>query len=188
LRPSGYRLPTESGNSAVDRKSTGNNIEYLLCALTFPINDSKLLLDPNIWIADTAASVHMTTHQQGQIDIRTATNDATITMGNSNSELVTVIGTLPGTVCDQYGNKLNKVAIDNTSYLPNGTFNLFSLTQMILKGWVMGNNKTSIWIENCRNKVTFDSMIPTLKGMMFAMYFARQTEIVGATIDKKIIQ
>jgi hypothetical protein len=184
LRPSGYRVPTESGNSAVGRKGTGNKIEYLLCALTFPINDSKLLLDPNIWIADTAASVHMTAHQQGLINICTATNDATIRMGNGNSESATVTGTLPGTVCDQYGNELNNVANENVSYLPNGPFNLFSLTQMILKGWVMGNNKTSIWIEKGRNKVTFDLMIPTAKGMMFAMYFARETEIAGATIDK----
>jgi hypothetical protein len=64
-------------------------------------------------------------------------------MGNGNSEPATVIRTLLGTVCDQYGNELNKVAIENVSYLPNGTFSLFSLAQMILKGWVMGNNKTS---------------------------------------------
>jgi hypothetical protein len=88
-------------------------------------------------------------------------------MGNGNSESAAVIGTLPGTVCDQYGNELNKVATKNVSYLPNGTFNLFSLTQMILKGWVMGNNKTSIWIEKGGNKVAFDLMIPTSKGMMF---------------------
>jgi hypothetical protein len=176
-------VPTESGNSAADHKSTGNKIEYLLCALTFPINDSKLLLDPNIWIADTGASVHMTAHQQGLVNICTATKDATITMGNGNSESATVIGTLTGTVCDQYGNELNKVAIENVSYLPNGTFDLFSLTQMIHKGWVMGNNKTSIWIEKGQNKVTFDLMIPTPKGMMFAIYFARETEIAGATDD-----
>ncbi len=135
-------MPNKSGNSAINLKSAGNQIKYLLCALTF-LNNSKQLLDPNVWIADTAASVHMTAHQQGLIDIQNATNDATITMGNGDLESATVIGTLPGTVCDQYGNELNKVAIENVSYLPNGTFNLFSLTQMILKGWVMGNNKTS---------------------------------------------
>jgi hypothetical protein len=91
-------------------------------------------VDPNIWIADTAASVHMTAHQQGLIDIRTAANDATITLGNGNSESATVIGTLRGTFCNQYGNELNKVAIENVSYLPSGTFSLFSLTQMVLKG------------------------------------------------------
>jgi hypothetical protein len=126
----------------------------------------------------------MTAHQQGLIDIRTATNDATITMGNGNSELATVIRTPRGTVCNQYENELNKVAIKNVSYLPKGRFNLFSLTQMILKGWAMGNNKTFIWIEKGRNKVTFDLMIPTPKGMTFAMYFACETEIAGATIDK----
>jgi hypothetical protein len=78
---------------------------------------------------------------------------------------------------------LIRLQLKNVSYLPNGTFNLLSLTQIILKGWVMGNNKISIWIEKGRNKVTFDLMIPTPKGMMFAMYFARETEIAGATID-----
>jgi hypothetical protein len=166
------------------RKSPGNKIEYLVCALDFPRNDSKLLLDPNVWIAETAASVHMLAQQEGLINIRTATNDAAITMGNRNSESATLFWTLPGTVCVQYGNELNKVAIENMSYLPNGTFNLFSLTQMILKGWVMGNNKTSIWIEKGRNIVTFDLMIPTPKGMMFAMYFTSDAGIAGATIDK----
>jgi hypothetical protein len=182
LRPPGYRVPSESGNSAVARKSTGNKSEYLLCVLTFPIKDSKLLLDPNVWLVDTVVSVHMTTHQQGLLDMCTAANDAMITMGNGSSESApVVIGTLPGTVCAQYGNELNKVAIENVSYLLNGTFNLFSLTQMILKGWVMGNNTTSIWIEKGRNKVTFNLVIPTPKGIMFAMYFAK---IAGATIDK----
>jgi hypothetical protein len=37
LRPSGYRVPNESGNSAVDRRSTGNKSEYLLCALAFQL-------------------------------------------------------------------------------------------------------------------------------------------------------
>jgi hypothetical protein len=43
--------------------------------------------------------------------VRTATTIETITMGNSSEESTEEIGTLPGIVCDQYGNKLNKVAI-----------------------------------------------------------------------------
>jgi hypothetical protein len=68
MRPSGYRVPNETGNSAADCKSTGNHIEYLLCDLTFP-TDNKILLDPNIWITDTAASVHMTAHRTGLINV-----------------------------------------------------------------------------------------------------------------------
>jgi hypothetical protein len=53
-----------------------------------------------------------------------------ITMGNGSTKATAKAGTLPGTVCDQYGNKLKKVAIEEVSYLPNGTFNLFSLMQI----------------------------------------------------------
>jgi hypothetical protein len=48
---------------------------------------------------------------------------------------------------------------------------------MTAKGWIMGGTKNSIWIKKDCNKVTFDLMIPTPKGMMFAMYFACNTEI-----------
>jgi hypothetical protein len=118
------------------------------------------LLDPNVWIADTAASVHMTAHKQGMTNLRPASSEK-ITMGNGVSETTSEIGTLPGTVCDQYGNELNKVAIEEVPYLPNGTFNLFSLTQMTAKGWTLGGDKNAIWIEKGRNKVIFDMMIPT---------------------------
>jgi hypothetical protein len=57
---------------------------------------------------------------------------------------------------------------------------------MNAKGWILGGNKASIWIEKGRNKVTFDLMIPKPKGMMFVMYFARNTEIAGPNQDKAI--
>jgi hypothetical protein len=58
-------------------------------------------------------------------------------------------------------------------YLPNSSFNLFSLRQTISKGWIMGGNKESIWIKKGHNKVVFEMMIPTSKGILFAMYFTR---------------
>jgi hypothetical protein len=58
-------------------------------------------------------------------------------MGNGSTEATAEIGTLPGTVCDQYSNKSNKVAIEELSSFSNGTFNPFSLTQMTAKGWMM---------------------------------------------------
>jgi hypothetical protein len=109
-----------------------------------------------------------------------------ITMDNGSSESAAVIGTLPETICDQYGSKLNKVAIEKVSYLPNGSFNLFSLTQLTTKGWILSGNKSSIWFEKGQNKVIFALMIATPRGMMFAMYFACDTEIAGAIQDKAI--
>jgi hypothetical protein len=74
MRPSSrYSIPKETGNSAVDRKSSGNHIEHFLCALTFPTH-SKILLNPNVWITDTAAAIiHIKAHRTGLVNVRTAT-------------------------------------------------------------------------------------------------------------------
>jgi hypothetical protein len=51
----------------------------------------------------------------------------------------------------------------------------------------MGGNKDSIWIEKGPSKVTFNLMIPTPEGMIFAIYFAGDTEIAGVFQDKAIM-
>jgi hypothetical protein len=88
-----------------------------------------------------------------------------------NIETAEEIGTLSATIYDQFRNKSNKIAIEEVYYLPNGTFNLFSLTQMTAKGLIMGCKSESIWIEKGHNKVVFDMKIPTPKGMLFLIYF-----------------
>jgi hypothetical protein len=94
-------------------------------------------------------------------------------MNNGNTETTTETGTLKGTICDQHGNELNKAVIEKVSYLPNGTFNLFSITQMMAKGWLIGGNKDSMWIEKYQKKVIFDMKISTPDGgTLFAMNFA----------------
>jgi hypothetical protein len=125
----------------------------------------------------------MTAHQQGLKNIQKSTTAEMITMGNRTQEAATVVGNLPGIICDQYGNELNRVKIQDVSYLPNRSFNLFSLTQMTSKGWNLGENGEAIWIEKDSKKVVFDLMIPTPKGVLFAMYFARDTEVAGTVSD-----
>ena len=51
----------------------------------------------------------------------------------------------------------------------------------------MGNGKESIQIKKGQNKVTFDLMIPTPTGMIYAMYFSRDTEAADTIEDKKPI-
>jgi hypothetical protein len=57
---------------------------------------------------------------------------------------------------------------------------------MTAKGWIMGGNNESIWFEKGRNEVIFEMMIPMPKGMLFAMYFGRDTEVGGVIEDKTI--
>jgi hypothetical protein len=50
---------------------TGNKVKYLLMAIEFP-TDQKCLDNPNVWIGDTGASVHITPHRGGMHDVKKA--------------------------------------------------------------------------------------------------------------------
>jgi hypothetical protein len=85
-RPMGFRTAKERGTggekaaSAVDGRKT---TDFLLCALTFP-EETGVLDDPNLWIADTAATVHMTPYRSGITNVRKATGADLNTTGNGN--------------------------------------------------------------------------------------------------------
>jgi hypothetical protein len=52
---------------------------------SFPKNQD-LLLDPNVWITDLAATVHTTAHKHGLHMLTKATDADLITMGNGVAE------------------------------------------------------------------------------------------------------
>ena len=87
-------------------------------------------------------------------------------------------GAYPG----QY-NRIRKHRV--LSILPNGAFNLFSLPTMTDPGWLLGGSDKGIWLTKGTKRIDFDIQIPTPKGVLFAMYFKRDTEIVGAATDKQ---
>ena len=55
--------------------------EMNLVNLSFP-HHTMLLNDPNVWLADTAATVHTTPHRIGLIATKGATAGDSITVGN----------------------------------------------------------------------------------------------------------
>jgi hypothetical protein len=67
-RPKGFKVPGETTTVATDG---GSKVEYLLVGMTFPDNHD-FLSDPNVWIADTGATVHNTPHQCGLMNVRKA--------------------------------------------------------------------------------------------------------------------
>ena len=84
-RPAGYKV-REQGNANVDTSmSTNNKVEFLLCGMTFP-QDHCILTDPNVWIADTAATVHTTPYSTEMHKCKQATDLDTITVGNGTNE------------------------------------------------------------------------------------------------------
>jgi hypothetical protein len=105
-------------------------------------------------------------------------------MGDGSTEATAEIGTLSGTIYDQFGNESNKIEIEEVSYLPEGAFSLFRHTQMTSKGWIMGGSNKSIQIEKGHNKVFFGMMIPMSKGILFVIHFTRDMKM---NVTKSIV-
>jgi hypothetical protein len=141
-RPANYAPRGEISNANVD-----GGVEFLLMAkdsqLTVP-NDQSFLTDPNVWIADTAATVHTTPHKQGSVNMRLATREDSITVGNGSSEKASEIANIPGIICYRNGNEPSKGTLQDVTLLPTGKFNLFSLLKILKQGWKIGGGELSI--------------------------------------------
>jgi hypothetical protein len=69
------------------------------------------------------------------------------------------------------------------THLPTGKFNLFSLTKMQKSGWLLHGNNKAIWLTKEGSNITFDIIILTPEGMVFAMYFNRNEEIANVNVN-----
>jgi hypothetical protein len=85
-RPQNYRMPAKQAQANVNKKTKEKTIEYLMAGITFTTGH-KILIDPNVWITDTAATVHTTPYSQGMKNCKKATDDDAITVGNGSKEL-----------------------------------------------------------------------------------------------------
>ena len=105
-----------------------NGVEFLLMAQEsqkqgFPDNH-KLLLQPTIWIGDTAATMDMTPHAKGMVGVKKSVKTFSIVMGNNQVETSVAIGDIPAAVCDNQGNQVLPVKMTNVALVPEFAFNL----------------------------------------------------------------
>ena len=123
----------------------------------FP-DSQKLLAHPNVWLADSAASIHMTPHQQGMHDIKKV--DTRISLGDKSATISGHVGTIRGQVCDCFGNPRANVRLKEVAIMKSG-FNLFSITKMQLKGWNLSGDTKGIYLKKGNNELRFDIPIST---------------------------
>jgi hypothetical protein len=97
--------------------------------MEFPKNQ-KFRDNPNMWIGDTGACVHMTPHRGGMHHVKKAEQVDAITMDRGKSEDAAVIRNIDGRLCDKNGNVLNDAKISDVTHLPKGKYNLFSITKL----------------------------------------------------------
>jgi hypothetical protein len=53
------------------------------------------------------------------------------------------------------------------------------------QGWLLHGGKNKIWLTKDSQTVTFNMVIATNKGLLFALCFKRQSEIAGAAPNLK---
>jgi hypothetical protein len=104
-RPEWFNKNKSSSEVGATAQDSGKHVGFMLCGVTkftFP-QSQDLLLDPNIWIADLAATVHTTAHKQGFHTLTTAMDANSITVGNGIAEKAFLVGKLTGTMCKRMG-------------------------------------------------------------------------------------
>jgi hypothetical protein len=73
--------------------------------------------------------------------------------------------------CNKHGHELGTLELQEVTHLPNGKFNMFSITKMQMNGWKLQGDAKKIWLTKGDHEVVFDIIIPTNKGLLLAMYF-----------------
>ena len=61
------------------------------------------------------------------VDIKKASGQDSVTMGNGASVKATIIGNINRTICDKFGNEVCDSQMRDVLHLPNVKFNLFSI-------------------------------------------------------------
>jgi hypothetical protein len=139
-----------------------NDVNNLQEYLVGTLDNNNMINDQDLWIADLAVTVHMTTYQNGLKNIIKVDNICTITMGNGTKEQITEVAV-------SGKNEKKRVRIQDVTILKNGRFNLFSLSQMLKKGWKLTCNNEYIAISKGDLKIRFDQRIPTKNGVLYGI-------------------
>jgi hypothetical protein len=119
------------------------------------------LTDPRIWIADTGATVHTTSNETLAKHRSNNQDDTVVVMGNGQREEVSKIGTVFGTAINKMGDSQGQISLTDMMYLPNGKYNLVSVTKVMQKGWKLEGDSDSLILSCNGRKLTFDIKLQT---------------------------
>jgi hypothetical protein len=107
-------------------------------------------------------------------------------MGNGTKEQITEVANVLGTISVR--NEMKKVRIQDVTILKNGKFNLFSLSQMLKKGWRLTGNDKYIAISKGDLEIRFDQKIPTKNGVLYGIRILRDDEFCGGILDAQPVK
>ena len=148
----------------------------------FP-DDHKLLLQPNIWIGNTTATMDMTLHAKSMVGMKKSEQTVSIVMGNKQVETSVAIGDIPGVVCDNQGYHVLSVKMTDVALVPDCTFNLFSISKRLKQGLSLAGDVNAMELISPDNthQIKFDLKISMTYGTLIAMYVKCTQEQIANT-------
>ena len=115
-----------------------------------------------------------------------------VVMGNGKKENVAKSGTVFGTSKDQEGNSLGNISHSGIMYLPNGKYNLISITHVMKNGWKLEGNDEKRTLTLGSKNFNFNIKIHTTCGTLFAVCIEpsrpmNNSEINALNLNAKIL-
>ena len=168
----GHRVAECRKKKAEEARSGSANIasesaEVVLMAI------KEVKVDENIWVADSAASGHMSNSLEGMYDL--VDIDIEVTIGDGFKMKATKQGKMKGEVLSNNGNTETVTMVD-VKYVPALWCNLFSLTKAMDLGFQLsGNKKIGLQIRKGDFVLPFDQIIKTGTGFIIGAKILRNT-------------
>ncbi len=166
------KAPSHHGPAHSPKKEYGLGLKNQVTTM-------DMLERSDMWIADSGASNHVTFSDKGCRNRRISTELTHGIVGNSvlpKCEL-----DIPCVHFDKNGAQLGEVIITDVSHLPEGNFNLCSVTRLQEKGWTLTGNANYIKLKKGKKSLMFNIVINTPKGALYIGKFSRKgvEEVMG---------
>ena len=143
----------------------------------------KILKNKYIWIIDSGASSHSTGYCESFVNKR---NTNTLTIGATGPAVAADFeGDLPVTAHDKAGKPYQDFTLSDVAYKKTANFNLASMGTMLQKDWESHGNKNRILMTKGSLKISFDIVLPTKKGAIYAALLKPRAE--PATTELEVV-
>ena len=87
---------------------------------------------------------------------------------------------IPATLMELSGEN-KRVMIQDVIYVPDGRYNIFSITKLMRSGWhLLGDMEEGLVLTKGKNCIRFERKVHTTKGLLFVARFCRR-QINGET-------
>jgi hypothetical protein len=165
-------------NISVEKKRSSEKVVKYCWAIK---DLEPTLIDPDLWIADTGATVHSTSNIAYASNLEPDTSNTVVVMGNGKKEKVTKIGKVEGIAKDKDGINQGIIILLDVMFLPNGNYNLISVMK---NGWKLEGNSNHIKLKKDKKEFVFNTKINTSRVILFAVRINNKNEMITVTEDQ----